>query len=175
VLLAACCYGLLLQGLGLSDQNGLKGLGLRKTLNHLLFVWICCCCLLLLLAGAACCLLLWVAITRFGFKSLGLKTKVDLCSTGWGPKTEGRFWVEGCFCIHQPLAMQRQKAIMNKCMVGIWHYNDFAGRSHEITILTAAHVEEQFEALKNILVCQEHKTWKEYGDVGNTMPGPWGN
>jgi len=66
----------------------------------------------------------------------------------------------------------KELALMNKLIVGITHYNEFAGRSHEWAILSASHCQTQFRDGKHVLVCQEHKTAQVYGDVGKYLsPG----
>lgn len=63
-------------------------------------------------------------------------------------------------------------ALMNKLIIGIIHYNEFAGRSGEWAKLSAVHVHVQFRDGKHVLVCQDHKTASVYGDVGKYLsPG----
>ena len=65
-----------------------------------------------------------------------------------------------------------QLAAMNKLLIGIIQYNEYAGRTKEWAILSAAHVKAQFDKGKHILICQEHKTAEIYGDVGKYLsPG----
>ena len=65
-----------------------------------------------------------------------------------------------------------QLAAMNKLVLAIIHYNEFAGRSGEWSKLSAKHFHEQIKKGKHILVCEDHKTAYYYGDVGKYLsPG----
>ena len=59
-------------------------------------------------------------------------------------------------------------------IVGIIHYNSFAGRSGEWQSMKRAHVQEQRENKENHLVCDHHKTYDTYGEIAKFVPeGSW--
>jgi hypothetical protein len=64
------------------------------------------------------------------------------------------------------------KRAATTAMVGIIHYNGFAGRSGEWENMKRAHVEEQLKAGANHLVCHAHKTFDTYGALAkHIFPG----
>lgn len=76
------------------------------------------------------------------------------------------------YCVQIYTGGKDQLALMNKLMIGIIQYNEYAGRTKEWRTLSAAHVAEQFANGKHVLVCRDHKTAQIYGDVGKPLsPG----
>lgn len=49
----------------------------------------------------------------------------------------------------------KMRALANVNMIGIIHYNGYAGRSGEWANMKRAHVVEQLDAGKNFLVCED--------------------
>ena len=94
------------------------------------------------------------------------------------PKTEDikeavkQAMVDLQYLVHNYDGTFRMLAKLNRLIIGIIHFNDFAGRSLEWQKLKAAHVHEQFDDGKHVLVCEESKTAETYGDVGKHLcPG----
>jgi hypothetical protein len=66
----------------------------------------------------------------------------------------------------------RAKQVANAIMVGIIFNNQFAGRSQEWEVMTAGHVQQQFESGENHFECSKYKTSKKYGILGKWIsPG----
>jgi hypothetical protein len=59
-------------------------------------------------------------------------------------------------------------------VVGIIHYNSFAGRCSEWQVMKRAHVQEQRQQLANHVLCDEYKTSDVYGELAKFIPeGSW--
>ena len=56
------------------------------------------------------------------------------------------------------------------CLVGIIHFNSFAGRSGEWQSMTKDYVLEQLRKGSTCLVCPNHKTTQQYGELGKHIP-----
>ena len=76
---------------------------------------------------------------------------VSACASVWGRV--------GVFvCLHQVDNFDhsdRMMATATACMIGIIHYNGFAGRSGEWQRLKAEHVQEQLDKKLSFLVCKD--------------------
>ena len=62
------------------------------------------------------------------------------------------------------------KLAATTAIVGIIHFNSFAGRSGEWQCMTKAHVQDQHDKGANHLVCKKHKTAKTYGALAKYVP-----
>ena len=64
------------------------------------------------------------------------------------------------------------RSAANTAMVGIIYLNGFAGRSGEWQRMDKAHVQKQIHMGANHLVCSDHKTSEQYGDLAKGVsPG----
>jgi hypothetical protein len=72
--------------------------------------------------------------------------------------------------IGKPQLSFNEKLNATTAMVGIIHYNSFAGRSGEWQSMTRKHVEEQIALGKDYLLCPKHKTSDTYGTLAKYVP-----
>ena len=70
----------------------------------------------------------------------------------------------------KPQLSFNEKLNATTAMVGIIHYNSFAGRSGEWQSMPRNHVEEQIALGKDYLLCPEHKTSDTYGTLAKYVP-----
>ena len=75
-------------------------------------------------------------------------------------------------CGFNPYPSARLIPAANACMVGVWYFNGFMGRSGEVQRLPLDHVRAQLSEGKEYLICPDHKTAKVYGDLAKYLfPG----